>query len=54
MQALSFKNTYCATNSASQDIRVCFRCAYLYLIVYDFTRYRCAENHTSQGHVRCV
>ena len=26
----------------------------LYLIVYDFTRFRCAENCTPQDHFRCV
>ena len=33
-----------------------FRCAVgvHFLIVYDFTRFRCAENHTPQDHFRCV
>ena len=26
----------------------------LYLIVFDFTRFRCAENRTPQDHFRCV
>ena len=26
----------------------------LYLIVYNFTRFRCAENGTPQDHFRCV
>ena len=51
-QALSFKKACCATNSTSPDSKVCCRCA-LYLIVYNFTRFRCAENHTST-HFRCV
>ena len=50
-QAFSFENTCCATNySTSQDTQVCI----LYLIVYDFTRFRCAENRTPQDHFRCV
>ena len=35
-----------------------YRCAVdlciLYLIVYNFTRFRCAKNHTPQGQFRCV
>ena len=33
-----------------------FRCAvgvHLYIIVYDLTRFRYAENHTPQDHFRC-
>ena len=52
MQALSFKNACCATNSTSQDIQMCCRCA-LYITVYNFTRFRCAENCTPQDHFRC-
>ena len=26
----------------------------LYLLVYHFTRFRCAEKHTPQNHYRCV
>ena len=43
--------------STSQDIQVCCRCAvgvhFGYLIVYKFSRFRCAENHT-QDNFRCV
>ena len=31
-------------------LQVCF----LYLIVYNFTRFRCAENCPPQDHLRCV
>ena len=50
LQTLSFKNACCATNSTSQDIKMCI----LHLIVHCFTRFRCAENHTSQDHFWCV
>ena len=47
---MSFKNTCCAVNTTSQDIYVYI----LYLIVYDFTNFRCAKNHAPQDHFRCV
>ena len=49
-QALSFLNACCATNSTLQDTQVCI----LYLTVFDFTRFRCADNCTPQDHFRCV
>ena len=33
---------------------MCYRGVFFYLIACKFTRFRCAENHTPEGHFRCV
>ena len=39
--------------SIFQNTQMCCSLYILYIIVFDFTRFRCAENRT-QGHFRCV
>ena len=48
---MSFKNACFAVNSTSQDIQLC--CKYAFCM-YNFQRFRCAENHTPHDHFTCV